>query len=53
MEDKRGWSELSFYQDDEGKIIYADQCKDCERGCKQSFRAAILTCPEKNPKNKK
>lgn len=35
----------SFFRNDVGEVEYKQCCVDCERECKQSFRAEILICP--------
>lgn len=48
--DKQEWA---FFLNDKGRITYAEQCRKCERDCKQSFRATILLCPEYSSKRRK
>lgn len=36
----------SFFKNDVGEIEYNCRCIDCERDCKQSFRADIMVCPD-------
>ena len=48
--DKQEWA---FFLNDKGRITYAEQCRKCERDCKQSFRATIMLCPEYSSKRRK
>ena len=41
--DKQEWG---FYLDENGRISYNELCRNCDRECKQSFRAVIISCPE-------
>ena len=50
---KRDKEEWDFFLDEHGRIKYAEQCRQCERDCKQSFRAVIVQCPEYNSKRRK
>ena len=50
---KRDKEELAFFLNERGRITYAEQCRKCERACKQSFRAAIIQCPEYSSKRRK
>ena len=50
---KRDKEEWDFFLDEHGRIKYAEQCRLCERDCKQSFRAVIVQCPEYNSKRRK
>ena len=43
--DKKEWD---FYLDDNGRISCNELCRSCDRECKQSFRAVIISCPEYN-----
>ena len=45
--------EMDFFLDEHGRIKYAEQCRQCERDCKQSFRAVIVQCPEAGSKRRK
>ena len=45
--------EMDFFLDERGRIKYAERCRQCERDCKQSFRALIVQCPEYNSKRRK
>lgn len=48
--------ELAFFLNDRGRRTYNDLCRKCQRGCKQSFRATVITCPRyisKRSKQKK
>ena len=49
----RSKEELSFFLNDRGRITYAQLCRRCERGCKQSFRATVITCPAYLSKRRK
>ncbi len=40
--DKREWS---FFIGENGRRKYNKRCLECERGCKQSFRATLVQCP--------
>ena len=48
--DKQEWD---FYLDENGRISYNELCRNCDRECKQSFRAVIISCPEYNSKRRK
>ena len=48
--DKQEWD---FYLDENGRISYNELCRNCDRECKQSFRAIIVSCPEYNSKRRK
>lgn len=37
--------ELSFFLNERGRVTYNDLCRKCQRTCKQSFRAVIVTAP--------
>lgn len=37
--------DYSFFRNDVGEIEYNQRCVECERDCKQSFRADVLICP--------
>ena len=50
---KRDKEEMNFFLDEHGRISYNEQCRKCERDCKQSFRAIIVCCPEYNSKRRK
>ena len=49
----RDKEEMNFFLDEHGRIRYAERCRQCERDCKQSFRAVIVQCPEYNSKRRK
>ena len=48
--DKKEWD---FYLDENGRISYNELCRNCDRSCKQSFRAVIISCPEYSSKRRK
>ena len=50
---KRDKEEWAFFLNDKGRIIYNEMCRKCERDCKQSFRAVIISCPEYDSKRRK
>ena len=50
---KKDKQELGFFLNDQGRIEYNELCRKCDRDCKQSFRAEIISCPEYNSKRKK
>ena len=37
--------EWAFFLDEHGRKKYNELCRECERNCKQSFRAAVIQCP--------
>ena len=37
--------EMAFFINDKGYIQYNQICNQCERECKQSFRAELIACP--------
>ena len=39
---KREWA---FFLDERGRKKYNELCRKCERSCKQSFRADLISCP--------
>ena len=43
---KQEKEEWDFFLDENGRITYNELCRKCDRECKQSFRAAIVSCPE-------
>ena len=48
--DKEDWG---FFLDENSRISYNELCRKCDRDCKQSFRAVIVSCPEYNSKRRK
>ena len=50
---KKDKVEWDFYLDENGRISYNELCRNCDRECKQSFRAVIISCPEYNSKRRK
>ncbi len=38
--------EWTFFLDERGRKKYCEFCKNCERDCKQSFRATVIYCPK-------
>ena len=50
---KKDKEEWDFFLDEHGRITYNELCRKCDRECKQSFHAAIISCPEYNSKRKK
>lgn len=50
---KRDKEEWAFFLNDKGRITYNELCRKCERDCKQSFRAVIISCPEYDSKRRK
>lgn len=36
--------ELSLFLNEQGRIQYNEICQQCSLGCKQSFRAFLLSC---------
>lgn len=50
---KRDKEEWAFFLSDKGRITYNELCRKCERDCKQSFRAVIISCPEYDSKRRK
>lgn len=50
---KKDKEENSFFLNDRGRISYNELCRKCDRDCKQSFRAVIISCPEYNSKRRK
>jgi hypothetical protein len=50
---KKNKIEWDFYLDENGRISYNELCRNCDRSCKQSFRAVIISCPEYNSKRRK
>ena len=47
---KREWA---FFLDERGRKKFSLTCRNCERSCKQSFRATILRCPKYLSKRRK
>lgn len=37
--------EWSFFLDHRNRISYNPLCRGCVHGCKQSFRAVVVLCP--------
>ena len=50
---KKNKIEWDFYLDENGRISYNELCRNCDRSCKQSFRAMIISCPEYSFKRRK
>ena len=50
---KREKEEWDFFLDENGRITYNELCRKCDRDCKQSFRAVIVSCPKYNSKRRK
>ena len=50
---KKDKEEWDFFLDEHGRITYNELCRKCDRDCKQSFRAVIVSCPEYKSKRKK
>ena len=50
---KQKKEEWGFFLDENGRITYNELCRKCDRECKQSFRAVIISCPEYNSKRRK
>lgn len=50
---KKDKVEWDFYLDENGRIRYNELCRNCDRECKQSFRAMIISCPEYSSKRRK
>lgn len=50
---KQKKEEWDFFLDEYGRITYNELCRKCDRECKQSFRAVIISCPEYNSKRRK
>ena len=50
---KKRKHELSFYLNDRGRVTYNELCRKCKHGCKQSFRAVVLTAPVIYPKEQR
>ena len=44
--------EWSFFLNVRNRITFNKKCKNCVRGCKQSFRSIILACPHYLPKSR-
>ncbi len=38
--------EWAFFLDERGRKKYCKTCRECERTCKQSFRATVVYCPK-------
>ena len=36
----------SFFQKEDGETAYHEQCLNCKKGCKQSFRVTVCYCPK-------
>lgn len=36
--------EMSFYVNQKGEIEFNENCRNCPKDCKQSFRAKLLSC---------
>jgi hypothetical protein len=49
---KRAKQEWSFFIGENGRRQYNLQCRQCQRECKQSFRAEIVCCPVYHSKRK-
>ena len=47
---KQEKEEWDFFLDENGQITYNELCRKCDRECKQSFRAVIISCPEYHEK---
>ncbi len=39
-----------FFQKEDGEVAYLEQCINCKKGCKQSFRVTNLICRSYKPK---
>ena len=50
---KQKKEEWDFFLDENGRTTYNELCRKCDRECKQSFRAVIISCPEYNSKRRK
>ena len=37
--------EWAYFLNERNRITYNPLCRQCRRGCKQSFRAVIIDCP--------
>ncbi len=37
-------NDLAFFQNDRLKVQYCEMCMNCQKDCKQSFRARIVRC---------
>ncbi len=42
-------NDLAFFQNDRCKVQYCETCMDCQKDCKQSFRAVIVRCLRFDP----
>ena len=42
-------NDLAFFQNDRLKVQFCVMCMDCQKDCKQSFRAVIVRCPRFEP----
>ena len=40
----------AFFQKEDGETAYHEQCLNCKKGCKQSFRVTNLICRAYKPK---
>lgn len=42
---KKDKEENAFFLNDRGRFQYNEQCRKCEKDCKQSFRVLEIYCP--------
>lgn len=42
--------EWAFFLKDRNRITYCEKCRKCTEECKQSFRAAVVVCPNYHSK---
>ena len=42
-------NDLALFQNDRFKVQFCEMCMDCQKDCKQSFRAVIVRCPRFEP----
>ena len=45
--------EWAFFLGENGRRLYNYICKKCVHGCKQSFRACLVSCPHYSSKRSK
>ena len=44
---KKRRQEWAFFLNHRNRITYNDLCRGCTEGCKQSFRAIVVLCPDR------
>jgi len=42
--------EWAFFLNDRNRSTYCEKCRKCTEECKQSFRAAVVACPNYHSK---